>query len=272
MVTLVGVLSGGLAGADEPVPKQGLVSARPPAASNPARFSAPSPIPTPTPVSSSYGPTLPVAEPPPPAPVAVSPAPVLLPRAIIGATSVELFHPESGQFLATIPLREGCFASFQRSDFLYVAHRNSFSVVNLRTQVVHEVKSLLADWQWEQRENLLILHSSDGRAVFYDLIDPAVPTFLRIEVGGANAVRGSKQTRGNGLTTVGYTMLGVGLAHVVTGAVLVSPGTCNAPPNTELRCFGQYLGGFSALGVGGVALVIPGAILLGVGASQRSRP
>lgn len=263
MVTLVGILSGGLAGADEPVPKQGLVSATPSTVSNPASSSAPSPTPASAPVPSSSGPTLPVAEPP---------APVVLPRAIIGATRVELFHPESGQFLATIPLREGGFASFQRSDFLYVAHRNSFSVVNLRTQMVREVKSLLSDWQWEQRENLLILHSSDGRAVFFDIVDPAVPTFMRIEVGGSNPVRGSKQTRGNGLTTVGYTILGVGLAHVVTGAVLVSPGTCNDPPNTELRCFGQYLGGFVALGVGGVALVIPGAILLGVGASQRGRP
>lgn len=285
MVALAGFLSGGPAGADEPVPKPGLVSATPVTESVPASSSAPSTIPAPVPAPGPSGPTLPAAEPP--ASIADSPAPVVLPRAIIVATSVELFHPESGQLLATIPIQEGWFAFFQRSDLLYLAHRNSFSVLNLRTQVVREVKTPLSNWKWEHRDNLLILRGSDGRSVFYDLTDPANPAFLRLaisdgffqDVRALNPVRGSnpvvvsKQPRGTGLISAGSILIGTSAVLTLASVYGLEDGLAMSykliPNSSDSGGAVGLLSG--SVGIAGSALFlgIPGAIMLGVGEKQR---
>ncbi len=142
-VALVRFLSGGLSGANEPVPRQDSVSA-PPVVETPAASSS-APGTGSAPMTGSAGSTLPAAKPP---------ATVVLPRAILGATGVELLHPETGQLLARVPLRARGAAFFQRGDFFYVAHQNSFSIVNLRTEVVREIKLSLSPTGDGNRERI----------------------------------------------------------------------------------------------------------------------
>ncbi len=186
-----------------------------------------------------------------------------LPLASLGTCGVELRHPTTGQLIATIALRDSGRASFQIGDFLYVAHRTNFSVVNLRTQAVREVKSILSDWQWEQRMPLLNLHGSDGRSMTFDVTDPGDPVFVGLEFRPSLAPTAQKKREYHaGFLGGGGVLVGLGLVFGIAGPLLLK--NAGATPERQFDPQGGIAG--LALTVAAVpALVLPGCILIGLG-------
>ncbi len=126
----------------------------------------------------------------------------------------------------------------------------------------------------------MILRSADGRGIFYDLTDPAVPNFLRFEASDAffqnarmsDPIGGSKQTRGKGLIIAGSTLVGVGLALALPSAVLLTLCVAQKTPQNPEGCLGIGRIGAPLIAGGVGVLGIPGAIMRGVGSYQRSHP